>query len=90
MDAVPLLLLAPVFALVAWAEWRPRRALGQVLVGVAALFAFYGLSYPGASAQELVDGPHPGVAVLVAVGRAAGLAAILAAVALALRERASG
>jgi hypothetical protein len=90
MTHVPLLLLVPVFALVAWAEWRPRRVVGQVLVGVAALFAFFGVQDPGVSAQELVDTASPAVAILVSVGRAAGLAAVLAAVAFALRERAAG
>jgi hypothetical protein len=90
MSHVPLLLLVPVFALVASVEWNRRRILGQVLTGVATLFASYGLSYPGAGAQDLVDGAQPAVALLVAVGRATGFAAVLVAVACALRERASG
>jgi hypothetical protein len=87
MSHVPLLLLVPVFALVAAVQWRARRPLAQILVAVATLFAFYGLWYPGASAQELVDGGRPATAVLVAVGRATGLAAVLAVIALSLRER---
>jgi hypothetical protein len=87
MADAPLLLLAPVFALVAVAEWRRRRVLGQVLVAVTTLFVVFGVRYPGASAQDLVDGARPAVAILVAVGRAVGLAAVLAAVGLGLRER---
>lgn len=88
MSDVPLLLLVPVFALVAAVEWPRRRGAAQVLVGVATLFAWFGVQHPGVSAQDLVDGARPAVALLVAVGRAAGFGAILVAVASALRERA--
>jgi len=77
---VPLLLLAGVFAALAWGDWKRVPILARVLLGAAAVFALAGLAHPGWSVSDILDGPHDGLAWMVEATRFIALPAALASI----------
>lgn len=83
--SMPLVLLALCFAVFATVEWRHLPLVGRVYLGVATAFAIGAMAYPGMTISDAVD-HGDGIAVLLAVARAVGFAAVMVSVATALRK----
>lgn len=83
---MPLVLLALCFAVFATVEWRRLPLVARVYVGVATAFAIGALAYPGMTIADAVNQGDSGLAVLLAVARAVGFAAVMVSVATALRR----
>ena len=77
---VPALLLAGVFALLAWGDWRRVPVLARVLLGAATVFALSGAAHPGASVTDILDGPRDGLAWILEATRFVALPAALASI----------
>jgi hypothetical protein len=85
---MPLILLALLFAVFATVEWRRLPLVARIYLGVATAFAIGAATHPGATIAEAVSREGDGIAVLLAVARAAGFAAVMVSVASLLRQRA--
>jgi hypothetical protein len=84
--SMPLLLLAIFFAVFATVEWERLPLVSRLYLGVATAFAIGAIAHPGMTiAQAITDGGD-GIAVLLAVARMVGFAAVMVSVATALRR----
>ena len=86
--SMPLLLAALFFAVFATVEWRRLPTVARVYLGVATAFAIGAFTHPGMSVADAIDQGRDGIAVLLAVARMAGFAALMVSVATALRSAA--
>ncbi len=84
--SMPLVLLALCFAVFATVEWRRLPFVARVYLGVGTAFAIGAVTYPGMTIADAVDQADSGIAVLLAVARAVGFAAVMVSVATALRK----
>ena len=83
--SMPLLLLALFFAVFATVDWRRLPFIARVYVGVATAFAAGAVVHPGMTIAQAI-GEADGIALLLAVARMVGFAAVMVSVATALRR----
>ena len=83
---VPILVSALVFAGLAVIAWRHAPLCARIILGVATVFAYTALQYPGMSIEEVLGQTNDGLTYLVAAARISGFAAAMLAVTLMLRD----
>ena len=83
--SMPLLLLTLFFAVCATVEWTRLPAIGRVYVAVATAFACGAVAHPGMTIVQAI-GEADGIALLLAVARVIGFAAVMVSLATALRR----
>jgi hypothetical protein len=86
--SLPLVLAALLFAVFATVEWSRLPLIGRIYVGVATAFGIGAIVHPGMNVADAISHSGDGIAVLMAVARMAGFAAVMVSVATALRSAA--
>jgi hypothetical protein len=84
--SLPLVLAALLFAVLATVEWNRLPLVARVYLGVATAFGIGALAHPGMNVADAVAQGGDGIAVVLAVARMAGFAAVMVSVATALRS----
>ena len=83
---VPILFSALVFAVLAQVFWRQSPVAARVILGVATVFGYAAVAYPGMSIEDILGETTGGLTYMVAAARVMGFAAAMLAVATALRS----
>ena len=83
---VPILVSALVFTGLAVIAWRQAPLCARIILGVATVFAYTAVQYPGMSIEEFLGETNDGLTYLVALARISGFAAAMMAVTLMLRD----
>ena len=86
--SLPLVLAALLFAVLATVEWHRLPLVARTYLGVGTAFGIGALAHPGMNVADAVSQGGDGIAVLIAVARTAGFAAVMVSVATALRSAA--
>ena len=84
--SMPLVLAALLFAVLATVEWARLPGVARIYLGVATAFAIGAFTHPWMNVADAVSQGRDGIAVLLAVARMAGFAAVMVSVATALRS----
>jgi hypothetical protein len=84
--SLPLVLAALVFAVLATVEWSRLPLIARVYLGVGTAFGVGALAHPGMNVADAVSQSGDGIALLLAVARMVGFAAVMVSVATALRS----
>src|SRR3954469_18468369 len=84
--SLPLILAALLFAVLATVEWSRLPVIARVYLGVGTAFGIGAMAHPGMNVADAVSQGGDGIAVLLAVARMAGFAAVMVSVASALRS----
>jgi hypothetical protein len=87
--SLPLLLAALLFAVLATVEWNRLPLVARVYLGVGTAFGIGALAHPGMNVADAVTHGGDGIALLLAIARMAGFAAVMVSVATALRSAAT-
>ena len=83
--SLPLVLAALLFAVLATVEWDRLPTIARIYLGVGTAFAIGAFTHPWMNVADAVDQGRDGIAVLLAVARMAGFAAVMVSLATALR-----
>jgi hypothetical protein len=84
--SLPLVLAALLFAVLATVEWSRLPLIARIYLGVGTAFGVGALAHPGMDVADAVSHGGDGIALLLAVARIAGFAAVMVSVATALRS----
>ena len=83
---VPILFSALIFAVLATVFWRQSPVAARVILGVATVFGYAAMAYPGMSIEDVLVETNDGLTYMVGAARIMGFAAAMLAVATALRS----
>jgi hypothetical protein len=86
--SMPLVLAALLFAVLATVEWGRLPTVARIYLGVATAFTIGAFAHPWMNVADAISNGRDGIAVLIAVARTAGFAAVMVSVATALRSAA--
>lgn len=84
--SLPLVLAALLFAVLATVEWKRLPVVARVYLGVGTAFAIGALAHPGMNVGDAVAHGRDGIALLLAIARMAGFAAVMVSLATAVRS----